>query len=146
MLSITQSRSQNITSNFKLFEGKVQSVASQLQDMCLKVEEISIAVILGVFDDFICESKLFVQGINKTLSEIVEASPEPKEKSTIISHLIFFEREIESSKGYCERTRFKGDQIRKDFVIGKFAKFIRLATSFVKKGDRDLTKMLGKLP
>ena len=142
MLSITQSRSQNITSNFKVFEEKVQSVAFQLRDMCLKVEEISVAVVLGVFDDFICESKLFVQGIR----EIVQASPGSKEKSTIISRFNFFEREIELSKSYCERTRLKGDQIRKDFVIKELGKFIRSATSFVKKGDGDLTKMLGKLP
>ncbi len=142
MLSVTQSRSQNITSNFKVFEEKVQSVASQLQDMCLKVEEISVAVLLGVFDDFICESKLFVQGINETLSEI----PESKEKSIMISHFNFFEKKIELSKSYCEITRFKGDQIRKDFVIGKLAKFIRSAASFVMKGNGDLTKMLGKLP
>ena len=45
MLSITQSPSQNITSNFKVFEKKVQSVTSQLQDMSLKVEEISVAVV-----------------------------------------------------------------------------------------------------
>ena len=146
MLSTTQSCSQSITSNFEVFEQEIQLVSSEFKDMCLKIDRISINIILRAFDGFICGSQSFVRRINENLSKIVEANPELKEKTTIISDFNLFARKIESARTDCERMRSKSDQIRNGVVIERFGKFMRETTSFVKKSDEDLTKILGEIP